>query len=315
MTRVSLHSLLKHAAAKPAVAAGPVTYVADCSVWQPDINDAAYLAWSRAIIVRALDGTVTDQAWYGGQRRDLLHAGGALFVGIYAYITAADSVVTQARALLDLVGELRPGEKLIADIEEGSGSQAGRWAAWAKVIAAATGDWPWCYSDLDFAEERGLAPEWVAAFGKDEPAGSHILWQFTDAYQVPGIETPCDCSIARCSVEELSALAYQPGAQPAPAPEPAAPKPAPVTVPDDWQEQIMAALPVLKLGDKDTSEPWMVRRVQGLVDALGPDCAVTGEFDAATETAVKDFQENHGIAADGVVGPATWSMLITGSAA
>ena len=315
MTRVRLHSLLRHAASAPE-AGGPVTMLADCSVWQPEINDAAYLKWSRAIVVRALYGTVTDQAWYGGQRRELLHSGGALFVGLYAYITAADSVVTQAHALLDLIGELRPGEKLIADVEVGSGSQAGRWQAWAKVIAAATGDWPWCYSDLDFAEGHGLAPEWVAAFQKDEPAGSHVLWQFTDAYQVPGIATPCDASVFHGSVEELAALAYQPTATVAPQP---APPPAPIppaeTIPDDWQEQLMAALPVLKLGDKDDKEPWMVRRVQALVDALGPDCQVTGEFDTATEAAVKGFQENHGIAQDGVCGPVTWSMLVTGHAA
>ena len=89
--------------------------VADVSVWQPDVNDPVYLKWSQAVIVRAMFGTTVDQAWYGGQRRQLFHQQGARFVGIYQYVVADQSVVTQARALLNLIGALQPGEKLIAD--------------------------------------------------------------------------------------------------------------------------------------------------------------------------------------------------------
>jgi peptidoglycan hydrolase-like protein with peptidoglycan-binding domain len=301
--------------------------VADVSEFQPDVDDATYLAWSKAVIFRALYGTVVDKAWYGGQRRRLLHQGGAVFVGIYAYITEGESPVTQARALLNLIGSLRPGEKLIADLEEGVGIQTPRWNAWAATIKAATGEQPWLYSDLGFARAHGLVPDWLADFPTlallkpptipaGEPSEPHVLWQFSENYQVPGIASPCDCSVYHESIDELAALAYQPGAPlPLPAPKPAPAAPEPETIPDDWQEQIMTKLPTLKLGDKDDKEPWMVRRVQGLVDALGPDCARTGVFDAPTETAVKAFQKNHGITADGVVGPVTWSMLITGSAA
>lgn len=36
---------------------------------------------------------------------------------------------------------------------------------------------------------------------------------------------------------------------------------------------------------------------------------IDGNFAAATETAVKDFQEGNGLAVDGIVGPVTWAVL------
>lgn len=303
------------------------TLCADISEHQTGLDVAAYAGWSQAIIIRALYGTRTDNAWDGGQRRDDLHKAGIRFLGIYCYIRQDQNVIKQARTLLGLLGPLRPGEKIIADWEEGDGPQTALWQGWAEAIRAATGEQPWCYSDLDYAVAHGLTPEWVAAYPTmdalsppvvpdGEPDTAHVLWQFSPNYQVPGVGA-CDCSVFRGTIGELAALAYQPGRAPvtvAPAPPPR-PAPAPAeTVPADWQEQIMAALPVLQVGARDDREPWMVRRVQGLVFALGTPCPVTGEFDAATETAVKAFQKNHGITSDAVVGPVTWSMLITGRA-
>jgi GH25 family lysozyme M1 (1,4-beta-N-acetylmuramidase) len=199
--------------------AKPVVLLADVSEFQPDIADQLYLSWSKAIVIRALYGTRIDKAWYGGARRDALHAGGARFVGIYAYITAGQDVVAQARALASVLGKLRPGEKILADIEEGPGSQQARWVAWADTVNAALGDPPWNYSGLNFAAAHGLQPvDWVAAYGSREPDPPHKLWQFTDAYSVPGIGT-ADCSVFHGSIDELAALAFQP---PGPAPVPAA---------------------------------------------------------------------------------------------
>lgn len=36
---------------------------------------------------------------------------------------------------------------------------------------------------------------------------------------------------------------------------------------------------------------------------------IDGSFAAATETAVKDFQEGNGLVSDGIVGPVTWAVL------
>jgi GH25 family lysozyme M1 (1,4-beta-N-acetylmuramidase) len=194
--------------AKPAAVpdlTGPVVLLADVSVFQPDVADATYLAWSKAIVIRALYGTVTDRAWYGGGRRAALHAGGARFTGIYAYITADEDVVVQARALVRLLGKMETGEKLFADIEEGAGDQQARWVAWADAVHAGLGDDPWDYSGLDFAAEHGLAPvDWVASYGGPEPAEPHRLWQFTDSYDIPGVGVG-DCSLFHGTISQLAA--------------------------------------------------------------------------------------------------------------
>ena len=62
---------------------GPHVLLADVSEFQSQIVDAVYLAWSKAIVVRAAYGdSHDDRAWYGGERRALLHAGGVRFLGI-----------------------------------------------------------------------------------------------------------------------------------------------------------------------------------------------------------------------------------------
>ncbi len=196
------------------VASGQVVLMADVSEFQHDIADATYLRWSKAIVIRALYGTRVDKAWFGGARRDALHAGGARFIGIYAYITSQD-ITAQAKALISLLGHLRPGEKVIADLEEGPGSQQARWVTWAKAVRGALGDPPWDYSGLNYAAAHGLQPvTWVAAYGTREPDVQHTLWQFTDAFKVPGVGT-ADCSVFHGSIDDLAALAYQGARTPA----------------------------------------------------------------------------------------------------
>ena len=63
------------------------------------------------------------------------------------------------------------------------------------------------------------------------------------------------------------------------------------------------AEPLLKKGS--TGEA--VRELQVALNALGYNTgAVDGQFGAQTESAVRTFQQDRGITADGVVGPITW---------
>lgn len=188
----------------------PSVLLGDISEFQPDISDAKYLAWSKAIVIRAMYGDQHDDgAWYNGARRADLHAGGARWLGIYQYIVAGQDVASQARALCQLIGKMEPGEKIIADIEEGGGSQQSRWVTWANIVHGELGDDPWDYSGLFFASSAGLAPvDWVAAYGSVEPSVQHKMWQFTDAFNIPGVGS-CDCSVFHGSINQLATLGWQ----------------------------------------------------------------------------------------------------------
>lgn len=284
-----------HATAEAAAAASPAVYLADISEFQPSISDAAYLAWSQAIVIRAAYGAShADHAWYGGQRRALLLQGGAKFLGIYQYLVASQDPVAQAKALVSILGgKLNTGEKIICDIEEGGGSQAARWSSWAHVISTELGDPPWNYSGLFFAGSAGIAPvDWVAAYQRTEPSTKHTLWQFTDAFAVPGVGT-CDCSVYHGTIGQLAALAHG-GSQPAPPPA------------QSWTEQLIGSLPTVSAGAAG-QDP---RSVQGLLCAGGHTVGIDGAYGPVTRSAVMAFQHSAGITPDGVTGQGTWHQLL-----
>jgi len=285
--------------------AAPKVLLADISEFQADINDSTYLLWSGAVIIRAAYGAQhDDHAWFGGQRRDLLHQGGAKFVGIYQYIVASQDPARQAAALVNLVGALRPGEKLIADIEEGTGNLRDTWRIWSAEIAGATGDEPWLYSGLNFAAAHGLSPvEWVAAYQGAEPVIRHLLWQFTDSFDVPGVGR-CDCSIFHGTIDELASLAHG-GARPA----------------ASWTETLVNTLPTLQQGNRDhPGTVQFVHRLQALVKVIGdinqlPAASMVkadGNFGPATSAGLVRVQKFFGLTADGIAGPKTWGALVAG---
>jgi peptidoglycan hydrolase-like protein with peptidoglycan-binding domain len=71
--------------------------------------------------------------------------------------------------------------------------------------------------------------------------------------------------------------------------------------------------PVLRLFDgSDSTSPELsgeVKELQTLLKADGFSLDVDGVFGPDTESALKRFQTEHGLADDGVVGPLTWSVL------
>lgn len=52
-----------------------------------------------------------------------------------------------------------------------------------------------------------------------------------------------------------------------------------------------------------------VERLQRDLSQLGYQVGVNGEFDQATENAVKKFQQDHNLTVDGIVGPQTGRQL------
>jgi hypothetical protein len=197
------------------------TYLVDVSEFEPNVADAVYLAWSKAIVIRAAYGDAhDDHAWYGGARRSALHAGGAQFLGIYQYLVAGQDGTAQANALHDLVGGLQKGEVLIADFEEGSKPMLTAW--YNRMLALGYADkFLWTYSGLFFGQAQGALPvQWLADYTSVEPSSPHTLWQFTSAFNVPGVG-PADCSVYHGPVSALAALAYGGAVAPPPAPVPA----------------------------------------------------------------------------------------------
>ncbi len=61
-----------------------------------------------------------------------------------------------------------------------------------------------------------------------------------------------------------------------------------------------AGRPTLRRGDIGT----LVNAIQSKVGV-----AETGNFDDGTEALVRKFQTDHGLVADGIVGPRTWATL------
>ena len=85
----------------------------------------------------------------------------------------------------------------------------------------------------------------------------------------------------------------------------------------------MNKLPTLQQGATDKAgQVFFVHRLQALLACYGQinhivaaACQpVTGTFDAPTTVAVKAVQASKKLTADGICGPATWGVLIAGSA-
>lgn len=105
---------------------------------------------------------------------------------------------------------------------------------------------------------------------------------------------------------------------PTPSPAPPAPEATPPspeettleeTVPEGTssEEPLLVDLPILRLGTRGPA----VERLQDRLKALGFfDGPVDGIFGEATQSAVQAAQRNFDLEPDGVVGPATWSVLL-----
>ena len=69
-----------------------------------------------------------------------------------------------------------------------------------------------------------------------------------------------------------------------------------------------AAQPVLRKGNKGEAVIILQTMLDRLGYGLGP-CGADGDFGKCTEAAVKQFQRDRGLAADGICGPRTWREI------
>lgn len=100
-----------------------------------------------------------------------------------------------------------------------------------------------------------------------------------------------------------------PGTVPASLPVPQASPPAPVPAPFPTSPPASSpgGRPTLRKGSSGTAVVELQRRL----NSRGEQLATDGKFGALTEAAVKRFQSANGLKADGIVGPQTWTVLLT----
>lgn len=190
--------------------------LADTNEFHPVIDAVAYRRWSPAIILRAHNGWREDYEY--ATSRNLVERAGVPTVGHYGYVVAGVDAGQQGRDFARVVaahGGLPVGHFIACDLEEGTGDQAPRVAAWLaaahSILATGTAR-DVLYSGLAFwrAHLGGTVPgllRWVAAYGQSSPPGmGETLWQFTDHRIVPGVAGACDCSTFAGSAADLAAL-------------------------------------------------------------------------------------------------------------
>lgn len=198
----------------------------------------------------------------------------------------------------------------------------GKLAPWLDLEAADAATRPGLQAAVQFVREGGVgiytskdSQAGVEAALKD--AGLSVLWGLAEwtgeAHLIPGTAFTQYANPPHSGGDyDLSEVAPDVdllGPEPAPAPAPApAPGPGPVppnpTPPGGFD---MAQLPELQEGATGD----VVKTVQAILNAKGgAGLAVDGQFGPTTKLKVQEWQDIFHLAADGIVGPQTWSSLL-----
>jgi len=126
-----------------------------------------------------------------------------------------------------------------------------------------------------------------------------VLLQYGSQLTI-GSQHTCDANAYRGSIDQLVALVHPNGGP--------VPVPAPPLDPTDWTTELIMSLPTLSRG----ATGQFVRNLQALLGANAHATTVDGDFGPNTDTAVRGFQQQHGLEVDGIVGRHTWATLVSG---
>jgi Glycosyl hydrolases family 25/Putative peptidoglycan binding domain len=155
----------------------------------------------------------------------------------------------------------------------------------------------WYFAGLHGSGVELLVELWRADPGDQSiPAGANAVQ--TGQGSVPGITGPVDLDLVGWEAPAA------PEPEPAPPPEPAH---VPVDPPAAPPAELGSGLPNLMID----SAGGFVAVVQRLLALHGVDLVVDGVFGPATQAAVQLWQQQHGLTSDGVVGPVTWTSLLS----
>lgn len=198
----------------------------------------------------------------------------------------------------------------------------GKLAPWLDLEAADAGTRPGVQAAVQFVREGGVGiytseASQAAVKAALADAGLSCLWglaqwtgeahlidgsAFTQYANPPASGGDYDLSEVAPDVDLLGA--------PAPEPEPAPPAPGPGPVPPNPTPPggfDMAQLPELQEGASGDT----VKTVQSILNGKGgAGLAIDGAFGPTTKLKVQEWQDIFHLAADGIVGPQTWSSLL-----
>lgn len=175
--------------------------VGDVNDFHDVTNWTAYAAFSPVLIAKATQGTSFVATTFAAQRAGAAKAGLKAF-GMYHFWQPGDDPVAQAEHAVATIGKLRaePLEWLVLDVETGDDIAA--YDAFCAHCDAALGRTTWLYGGGQLTAAVTSRPRWIARYYDQTPNPAHapgigeVLWQFADAYAVPGVGT-ADCSVYR----------------------------------------------------------------------------------------------------------------------
>ncbi len=232
--------------------------------------------------------------------------------GAYHFARPGRDPVTQAEHFASIVGALGPRDlPPVLDLEEDDGHSRDEVLAWARafleraealferrLLLYTGGFWRFRLSDVR-DPYFGLRPLWLAAYNQNPivPASweAWTFWQFSDGSQnggvpIPGIRGPVDQNVFAGDAAELARFCLD-AASVAPSPAPA---------PLDWPG-VYFVWPHTPPVAGDAVKRWQTRLAE-----LGYVLVTDGVYGPRSKAACSAYQKEHGLHADGIVGPATW---------
>lgn len=184
---------------------------ADISGFQPSIDWHMYRTFSDMVAIKTSEGIGFRDPIFASHRSGAIAAGiETIWYYHFGRPEFGNAPQAEARYFQSVAGPIRQADRVILDIE--TGSHTAQWAlAFMQELATFYPNQVGVYSYASYVTDNlqnpALAqyPLWFALYNPNQPATPApwkqlVAWQFSDAFQVPGIGI-CDCSVL---LEELS---------------------------------------------------------------------------------------------------------------
>lgn len=282
-------------------------YVVDVSYHDGSIDwKKANANGVKAAIIRCgygRDFTKYDDSKYHVNMRGALSAGIKVGIYLYSYARDLDAVRSEAKHALRLAEPYKDDIELpiFFDTEERGTESISKAACkcFCEIIEEngykagiyASADW---YRENLGGDELSKYVEWVAKWSEPEPKGfsNMQLWQYSAYGSIPGIGSGVDLDKPYGEILDIIE-----GKKPEPK-----------------GDVVMVEMPVLRKGMKcnEVGTLQILLKAKGYKGANGKVLAIDNNFGSNTDYAVKNYQEDYNLGADGVVGVTTWPSILKG---